>query len=38
MHFFISKNTLKFKLKYTQVSLLHVSVFDRHQGACTEPG
>ena len=24
--------------KYTQLSLLHVSVYDHHQGACTEPG
>ena len=32
------KNTLKFTLKYTEISLLHVSVFDHHQGACTEPG
>jgi hypothetical protein len=29
---------LKFTLKFTQISLLHVSVLDRHQGACTEPG
>ena len=33
MHFFILKNTLKFTLKYTYISLLHVSVFDHHQGA-----
>ena len=32
------KNTLKFTLKHTKISLLHVSVFDHHQGACTEPG
>ena len=30
--------SLKFTLKYTEISLLHVSVYDRHQGACTEPG
>jgi len=28
----------KFTLKYTSVSLLHVLVCDRHQGACTAPG
>jgi len=32
------KNTLKFTLNYTQISLLHVSVFDYHQGASTKPG
>ena len=32
------KNTLKFTLKYTHISLLHVSVFDHYQRACTEPG
>ena len=30
--------SLKFALKYTQISLLHVSVYDHHQGAGTEPG
>ena len=29
---------LKFTLKYTQISLLYVSVYDHHQGACTEHG
>ena len=29
---------LKNTLKYTYLSLLHVLVFDHHQGACTEPG
>jgi len=29
---------LKFTLKYTFISLLHVSVYDRYQGACTAPG
>jgi hypothetical protein len=24
--------------EFTQISLLHVSVFDHNQGACTEPG
>jgi len=28
---------LKFILKYTLISLLHVSVYDRYQGACTAP-
>jgi len=37
MHVFILKNTLKLLLKYTQISLLHVSVFDHRQGSCTEP-
>ena len=34
------KNTLKFILKYiyTRISLLHVSVFDHHQGAWAESG
>ena len=32
------KSTLKFTLKYTYISLLHVSAFDHHQGVCTEPG
>ena len=27
-----------FTLEYTQLSLLHVSVFDHPQGPCTEPG
>ena len=35
---FYFKGTLKFTLKYTKISLLHVSVFDHHQRACTEPG
>ena len=30
--------SLKFTLKYTQISLIHVSVYDHHQGACTVPG
>ena len=34
----ITRLSLKFRLKYTQISLLHVSVYDHHQGACTEPG
>jgi len=38
MHFFILKHTIKFTLKYTKISLLHISVFEHHQGACTEPG
>ena len=38
IQFLILKNALKFTLKYTKISLLHVSVFDHHQGACTEPG
>jgi hypothetical protein len=29
---------LKFTLEFTQISLLHVSVFDHHQGASAEPG
>jgi len=29
---------LKFTLKYTSISLLHDSVYDHHQGACTAPG
>ena len=29
--------SLKFTLKYTKISLVHVSVNDHHQGACTEP-
>jgi hypothetical protein len=28
----------KFTLEFAQISLLHVSVYDHHQGACTEPG
>jgi hypothetical protein len=27
-----------FTLEFTQISLLHVSVFDHHQGACTDDG
>jgi hypothetical protein len=27
-----------FTLEFTQISLLHVPVFDHHQAACTEPG
>ena len=34
----LAKVVLKFILKYTQILLLHVSVSDHHQGACTEPG
>ena len=29
---------LKFTLKYTIISLLHVSVYDHHEGARTVPG
>jgi len=29
---------LKFTLGYTLISLLHVSVYDHHQGACTATG
>jgi hypothetical protein len=34
MHFFIKfEKVLKFTLKFTLSSLLHVSVYDHHQGA-----
>ena len=29
---------LRFALKYTVISLLHVSVYDHYQGTCTAPG
>ena len=38
MHFYSTWKSLKFTLKYTSISLLHVSVFGHPQGACTEPG
>jgi hypothetical protein len=38
MHYLLNLKGLKFTLEFTQISLLHVSVFDHHQGACTEPG
>ena len=38
MHYLLNLESLKFTLKYTQMSLLRVSVYDHHQGACTEPG
>jgi hypothetical protein len=36
--FIKSGKDLKFTLKYTLISLLHISVYDHHQGACTAPG
>ena len=35
MHFLLNLQKFKFILKYTQLSLPHVSVFDHSQGACT---
>jgi hypothetical protein len=29
---------LKYTLKDTQISLLHISVYGHHKGSCTEPG
>ena len=34
----LAKFILKFILKYTQILLLHTSVYDHHQGASTESG
>ena len=36
--FITSEKVLKFALKYTLISLLHVSVYDHHQGEFTAPG
>jgi len=36
--FLLNLEKFKFAWKYTQLSLLPVSVFDHPQGACTEPG
>jgi len=38
LHFLLNLKKFKFTLEYTQLSLIHVSVFDHSQGACTEPG
>jgi hypothetical protein len=38
MHYLLNLESLKFTLQYTQILLLHVSVYDHLQGACTEPG
>jgi len=38
MYFLFNLEKFKFIIKYTLLSLLHVSVFDHPQGACTEPG
>ena len=35
---FYFKKRIKIYIKYTKISLLNISVFDHHQGACTEPG
>jgi len=37
MHFLLNLEKFKFILKYTYLSLLHVSVFEHPQGACTDP-
>jgi len=37
MHYLLNMGSLKFTSKYTQISPLHVSVYDHHQGACAEP-
>jgi len=38
MHYLLNLERFKFTLKYKQMLLLHVSVYDHHQRACTEPG
>jgi len=38
MHILILKKQTKIYIKIHIKSLLHISVFDRHQGAYTEPG
>jgi len=38
LHFLLNLEKFKFTLEYTQLSLLHVSVFNHPEGACTDSG
>jgi hypothetical protein len=38
MHYLLNLEKFKIYTRIHTVSLLHVSVYDHHQGACTEPG